>query len=351
MAAAFTLTRIGSSTVPTGTGYVANSETDPTRAEYETIFDTTVMSKMYEMFTVTTQMSMVETIPNGTGKSFRIVGEFSTSYHTPGEMLAGQSIDRTHRYISVDPIRYAAIYIDDLDAMMSSTNEIALYATKLGHAMGKALEHDIISEIMKGSRAPAYLLDTYGGTEIKSDDFALAAEVTGGSVGSPDLATWAQAIADALAILAGELDMKNVPKVGRKVLFSPSDYRSLLAYTNLINKDINGRGSLANGTIDAIQGFEVQMSTELFRDDTTSTNPYHGVDATKIRAIAFTEEAVATVQLRTMTIESDRLVNYQADFMSVAYAMGHGYYRPECCAALSVDTISWDSATSKYVLD
>jgi hypothetical protein len=139
-----------------------------------------------------------------------------------------------------------------------------------------------------------------------------------------------------------------------------------------MNKDFGGNGSIASGTVPSIAGMPVIMSnhakvSNLYVNFTTSdanegktsdnaplantagsgrtthydlpTAAVDGADmvalASKFRGFVFTPDAVATVKLLDLGMESEYQINRQGTLMVAKYAMGHNVLRPAACIGLS----------------
>jgi hypothetical protein len=138
-----------------------------------------------------------------------------------------------------------------------------------------------------------------------------------------------------------------------------------------MNKDFGGNGNLAGATVPMIAGMPVIMSnhakvSNLYVNFTTGdadegktsdnaplantagsgrtthydlpTAAVDGADmvaiASKMRGFIFTPEAVATVKLLDLGMESEYQINRQGTLMVAKYAMGHNVLRPAACIGL-----------------
>jgi hypothetical protein len=139
-----------------------------------------------------------------------------------------------------------------------------------------------------------------------------------------------------------------------------------------MNRDFGGNGSVADATVASIAGMPIIMSnhanvSNLYVNFTggdanegkTSDNaplantagsgrtthydlPTANVDgadmvalASKFKGVVFTPDAVATVKLLDLGMESEYQINRQGTLMVAKYAMGHNVLRPASCVALA----------------
>ena len=133
-------------------------------------------------------------------------------------------------------------------------------------------------------------------------------------------------------------------------------YYTLIAQNqDAINRDFGneGNGSVANpGEMISVAGIRVMKSNHLpSADESTTQDPlagapgvmnnvsgaaadgrgYSGLDFSVTEGIAFQSEAVGTVKLMDLAMESEYSVERQGNLMLAKYAMGHGILREECC--------------------
>jgi len=139
-----------------------------------------------------------------------------------------------------------------------------------------------------------------------------------------------------------------------------------------MNKDFGGAGSIASGVAPSIAGMPIIMSNHanvnnLYVNFTTA-DPDEGktsdnaplantagsgrtthydlptaavdgrdmvAEASKFKGFVFTPDAVATVKLLDLGMESEYQINRQGTLMVAKYAMGHNVLRPAACIGLS----------------
>ena len=169
------------------------------------------------------------------------------------------------------------------------------------------------------------------------------------------------------------MDTKNVPSDGAFVVLPPAQYYALMDVSDgskltFMNRDYGGNGSIASGTVPMIAGMPVYMSNHLVVSDlietsgatkgqskgqrplantagsgrttayditNVTTDGVNLVDiAAKARGLVMNQDAVATVKLLDLGVESEYQINRQGTLMVAKYAMGHNVLRPANAIAL-----------------
>ena len=142
---------------------------------------------------------------------------------------------------------------------------------------------------------------------------------------------------------AQTLDEKDVPRSERYVVLAPEQYYLLAQTTKVLNKDWNGQGSYAEGSVLKVAGIDIYMSNNLPRENVSKVegeqNDYTG-DFTNNVGVVFHKSCMATVQLIGLATEwsgKDFHVVYQGDLCVAKMALGHGYLRPEAAVEIAVE--------------
>ena len=74
--------------------------------------------------------------------------------------------------------------------------------------------------------------------------------------------------------------------------------------------------------------------------DANGSNVRMDTEATKVRALVMNRDAVATVKLLDLSVETDYMVNRQGTLIVSKYAMGHNILRPAMAVALKSSHIA-----------
>ena len=120
----------------------------------------------------------------------------------------------------------------------------------------------------------------------------------------------------------------------------PEGVAALVASWNAINRDFGAVGTLTDGNITKIAGFniiEVPHLTDGGADGTNvlssgTAHTFPSAYKSKCVFVAAHHSAVGTVKLKDLAVETGRRIEYQATQLVAKYAMGHGGLRPEATA-------------------
>jgi hypothetical protein len=200
----------------------------------------------------------------------------------------------------------------------------SIYTTELGRALSKKFDQTVARVVIKAARASANL------TGGKGDQFV---DVTGS--GSTTI-TGAK-LAEAIYAAAQKLDEADVPSEERYAVLSPANYYLLVQevakYTNA-----NAVGSYVDGSVVRVAGVQIVKSNNLPSTNISTSEGNNGGytgDFTGTVGVVFHKNAVGTVKLLDLAVESEYKIELQGTFMVAKYAMGHGILRPECAVELT----------------
>ena len=275
--------------------------------------------------------------------NFPLLGNVGAQYHAPGTRITAQDVERNTRSIGLDAVYYSAVWVAEIDDIMQYTDERQQYSYLMGQELAEAVDTAIAQEIVKGALSVNDVDGRPGGIVLESDKFMIDDPNPDSAEDGVEQALY---LAAGIFALAAEWDERNIPEANRWLVFSPAEYYTLLNNLDLIAKEYNGRGSIAEGTILRIAGFDIIKSTMVPHTDTTASDVFHGVDASKVVGLAFTPESAATVVAKDVTMEVEWNLEYFAWLITARQAMGHGFLRPECCAVFSLDNGVYLSSNS-----
>jgi hypothetical protein len=314
------------------------------------------------------------TISKGKSASFPMTGRASAEYLTPGNEITGGQIRAGERIVTIDDLLISSQFIANIDEAINHYDVRSIYSKEAGIALANEADRNVARMLVKASlstnaaRAAGLIQDYKSFTE---EDFTN--NVVIGDNAADDLV--ASDIAQAIFNARKEMEKKNVPTDGAVVMLPPDQYYALLDVTDgnklvYMNRDFGGEGSIASATVPSIAGMPVYMSnhadvTNLYTalaagagEGVTSDNaplantagsgrtthydlPTADVDgadmvalAARIRGFVFTPDAVATVKLMDLGLESEYQINRQGTLMVAKYAMGHNVLRPASAIAL-----------------
>lgn len=329
----------------------------------------------YEEKKVLMDKVRTRTISKGKSASFPMTGRATAEYLTPGNEITGGQIRAGERIVTIDDLLISSQFIANIDEAINHYDVRSIYSKEAGIALANEADRNVARMLVKAAlstnaTAAAGLIQDYKG--FSEEDFTGNVTVGTATADLLDPAKIAKAIFDAKKTM----DIANVPSENAVVVLPPEQYYALMDVTDgskltYMNSDFGGNGSVASGMVPAIAGIPVIMSnhanvSNLYQNFTTgdaaegktSDNaplantagsgrathydlPTAAVDsrdmvaeASLIKGFVFTPEAVATVKLLDLGMESEYQINRQGTLMVAKYAMGHNVLRPASCIAL-----------------
>lgn len=310
-----------------------NDDATDTKAAQEALFLKVFTGEVltnFEQQTCMLDKHTVRTISSGKSASFALTGTTAAAYHVPGSELVGTQVKHNEKVITIDGLLLSQISIASIDEAMNHYDVRGIYSKEMAIALANAFDKNVLQEGVLGARASNLITGLNGGTVITSAATKLTAGA-GNAVGTAGTATTlalqAAALRDAIFKAATQLDIKNAPKV-RYCVLRPAEFYALFQDTTLINSLYGNGGNLATGTLPQIAGINIMVSNNLPGTD-LSANTFHGVNAEFTSALIFCPEAIGTVKLMDLAVESEWQMRYQSTLMAAKYAMGNSWLRPE----------------------
>ena len=321
-------------------------------------------------------LTKVRTISSGKSATFAVTGVATAAYHTPGESVlttgattgygnttnasntaanmtvafdGGSSkylsrMRHNEKVIFIDDVLLSSCFVADIDELKNHYDVRSTYSKEIGRALAYAADKNLIRTVIAGARRST---DRFGGSSATFLGSKL-------DIAASTAATSAELIAG-LFQAAQKMDEKNVPADGRVAIFNPANYYRLVqgdgtAVGIAINKDYGGAGSLASGTVVEVAGIKVLKSNHIPSTDESSTpdalagasgvkndvsgtsnDGYSGYNYANTIGIAFHSDAVGTVKLMDLSVESEYIMERLGTLMLAKYAMGHNVLREEAC--------------------
>ena len=267
----------------------------------------------------------VRTIASGKSAQFPVTGNFSAGYHTPGNEILGSAMNHAERTITIDDLLISSTFIANIDEAKNHYDVRANYSRKLGEALANTADKHLLQNAVLAARAAATVTDGQGGSRIVAATMGTDSEV----------------LLAALFEAAQKFDEKDVPEDERYVFLKPAQYYKLVQNTKILNKDWGGSGVYSDGKVFRIAGMTVVASNHIPTTNITTGTEAGGtparyvVDARTTIGIALQKEAIGTVKLLDLAMESEYDIRRQGTLMVAKYAMGHGILRPECAIELA----------------
>jgi len=321
-------------------------------------------------------ITKVRTISSGKVASFAVTGVASAQYHTPGESVLStgdttgygnttasstaamtvafdggsnkylQRFRHNEKQIFIDDVLVSSVFVADIDELKNHYDVRSTYSREIGRALAYTADKNLIRTVIAGARVAT---DRFGGTNATY----LGAQIDVSAASSSTNAS--EDLIAALFSAAQKMDEANVPTDGRYALLTPANYYKLVNGDGAkiaINKDYGGNGNIAKGQIVEIAGITVMKSNHIPTASETSATNVHNASGIKndpfatngvgygqanfgaTEGIVFHTDAVGTVKLMDLSVESDYIMDRLGTLMLAKYAMGHGILREECCYEL-----------------
>jgi hypothetical protein len=269
----------------------------------------------------------MRTITGSHSAKFPIFGHGGAAYHTPGTQLVGTTVPHADVNINIDGLLVADRTIAQIDELKNYWEVRSYYSKDVGTALALQMDSHIAQIGVNAARSSALITDDayQGGSVIEDVD--------------PE-ETDPQDEASVYAKLFNAqktMDEKNVPEDGRCAFVRPDVYQVLIKGLTPVDVDYNpgGNGSVAKGRIYNVAGFEIVKTNQLPNTNINSGPTAYQGDFTDTVALCMHPDAVATVKLLDLQVESAWKIEYQAWLLVAKYAVGHGILRPEFAVELS----------------
>ena len=271
----------------------------------------------------------VRTISSGKSAQFPVTGNFSAEYHTPGNEILGASMNHAERVITIDDLLIAHTFIANIDEAKNHYDVRANYSAKLGQALANTADKHLFQNAILAARSNATVTGGNGGSRIVN----------------ASMGTNSDTLIAALFEAAQKFDEKDVPEDERYAFLKPAQYYALAQNTKVLNKDWGGAGVYADGKVLRVAGLTIVASNHIPTTNITTgvesgTSARYAVDARTTVGVVLQKEAIGTVKLLDLAMESEYDIRRQGTLMVAKYAMGHGVLRPECAIELASGAVS-----------
>tara|TARA_B100000123_G_scaffold50609_1_gene34383 strand:+ start:1513 stop:2640 length:1128 start_codon:yes stop_codon:yes gene_type:complete len=359
---------LGRSNLSTGTGY--GGATDK-YALYLKLFSGE-MFKGFQHETIARDLVTKRTLRNGKSLQFVYTGRMSSSFHTPGTPILGNS-DKAppvaEKTIVMDDLLISSAFVYDLDETLAHYELRGEISKKIGYALAEKYDRLIFRSITRGARSASPVSATNfvepGGTQIRV-----------GTTTNESDAFDAGALVNAFYDAAAALDEKGVSSDGRCAVLNPRQYYSLIqnvGSNGLVNRDVQGDALQGGSGVIEIAGIHIYKSMNIpflgkygikYGGTTGETSPGnlgdfigptpenanatggvnndYGTNAelgAKSAGLIFQKEAAGVVEAigpQVQVTNGDVSVIYQGDVILGRMAMGADYLNPAAAVELYV---------------
>lgn len=281
----------------------------------------------FEQANVTTGKFKERTIPNGKSAAFPILGQISAEYHVPGAEINGLNVAANEVVITIDDLLISHAFIANIDEAKNHYDVRSPYSTEMGRKLAYTKDRQLLQLAVLAARGASPVTGEAGGGSVT--DAAMLTDTT------------AEKLIAAIFAGAQKLDEQNVSPDGRYVYLNPAAYYLLAQNTKVMNSQWGGAGTYSDGKVLRVAGVEVVRTNHAPFGTTIANgsleagtgNKYAGVFTNTVGVIC-TGEAVGTVKLLDLGMESEYQIQRQGTLMLAKYAMGHGIIRPSCAVEL-----------------
>lgn len=274
------------------------------------------------------------TITAGKSAQFPVYGRTKAKYLKPGKSLDDQreDIPGNEKIIVLDGLMVSDVLITDIEDAMKHDDVRGEYAQQLGEALSMGADCSVLAEIAK-----LVVADTANITGPKGTGKGaiLQRTLTSGNTVGINEAT-GLAIVSLFLEAKAKMSKNRVPKNERYAYLDPDMAAAIINSWVAINRDYAGIGSIANGEIKTLAGFEIIEAPDLTTGGPDATNVLQGnghvfpTDYALKSPILFAHRtAVGSLVLKDLALEKARRPEYQADQIIAKLAVGHGGLRPE----------------------
>lgn len=334
----------------------------------------------------------VRTISKGKSAQFPMTGKFrSANYHTPGNEISPETAKQGERIVTIDDLLINAQFIANIDEAMSHYDVRSVYTQEAGYALAKVADQNILRTAIKAGLCDnATVAGTAGMIQefsaFDDEDFTDNVWIGGAENSAANLVQDPSELAHAIVQARRILENAAVP--GDPVVILPTDlYYNMFKMNGsnnlndlvIFNRDVGGGGSVVTGDVPMIMGMPlvttphmgsfsgstwtsnlwtqsgagaeavskdaVPLSAESGRQaqynvpGTSAASASMGTDevsdlAMRVVGMVMTQDAVATVKLMDLAVESEYQIIRQGTMTVAKYAMGHNVLRPASCVLL-----------------
>ncbi|WP_296084183.1 phage capsid protein [uncultured Agrobacterium sp.] len=285
----------------------------------------------FEKSTVMADRHMTRSIDSGKSAAFPATGLIDAYYHTPGAKLLGQKVNQNEVLIHIDDLLVSDAYFANIDEAKNHYDMRSIVTTEQGRKLAQVMDRHILQVGVLAARASNVVSGLPGGSIVYQNE--------SGMPGSADFLGNGDHLAAALFAAAQKFDEKDVPEEDRYAFVKPAQYYKLVQAEKTINRDYGGAGAYSDGKVFRVAGIEIvktnNLPTSLIEEGVEAgTAARYAGDFTKTAALIMQKQAVGTVKLLDLGLDTGYDPTRQAHFVISKYAVGHGILRPQ--AAIEV---------------
>jgi len=274
---------------------------------------------MFDASNVTQGRVMERNIQNGKTAQFPLIGSVGSGYHTPGSEITGQTVPHAEQTIELEGLLYSDIFLDNIDELQNHYDVRQPYASEMGAELATQFDDHNFRSIIKSARAASPL----------SDPKANPGEV----IYSSSMASDSKVLRDTAFTAAKTFDEKNVPAMERYWALAPAQYYILIQRNDIMNRELGGRGSLADAELPELANFKILKSNQIPMSDDSSNSDLlskYQINASATKGAFWYKRAAGVLKLRSMSMETNWDFRRQGYLSLAKMAVGHDKLRQDC---------------------
>ena len=324
-------------------------------------------------------------ISKGKSAQFIMTGKHRTAgYHTPGnEIIPAAGAKHTERLVTIDDLLIVNQFIPNIDEAMAHYDIRSVYSSEAAYGLAYAADKNILRMAIKAalttSKATAADL-VQDNVAWDDEDFTTNVAYAANLANSVKSMYFMEGVIEAKRILesAGAPLDDLVCVCATDIyyhMFKSQTNSETTANLHLFNQDVGGSGSVKDVDLPSIAGIPVVRTPHIGTGGSGgwTTNLWtmsgsggsragavpaadaplgaaesnratvydlpagavYGGAGEQVRALIMNKDAVATVKLLDLSVETDYMVNRQGTLIVSKYAMGHNVLRPAMAVALT----------------
>ena len=323
-------------------------------------------------------------ISKGKSAQFIMTGKHRTAgYHTPGnEIIPAAGAKHTERLVTIDDLLIVNQFIPNIDEAMAHYDIRSVYSSEAAYGLAYAADKNVLRMAIKA----ALTTSKATAADLVQDNVAWDDEDFTTNV---EYATLANSV-KSMYFMEGVIEAKRILESAGAPLddlvcvcatdiyyhmFKSQTNSETTANLHLFNQDVGGSGSVKDVNLPTIAGIPVVRTPHIGTGGSAgcATNLWtmsgsggsragavpaadaplgaaesnratvydlpagavYGGAGEKVRALIMNKDAVATVKLLDLSVETDYMVNRQGTLIVSKYAMGHNVLRPAMAVALT----------------
>ena len=335
-----------------------------TRDNLKDLFTLEVLSYFYKK-NVFRPLLRTRDIPEGNKSAvFEVSGKAAKGVlFRPGDTLDRKGVPHARKIINIDGLVVASDWIFKLDDWLAHWDVRKEHAQALGVQLAEAVDRNLFASVLKAAATNQALVKNPDGNVKILSGKVINMPDTSNIVKVSDIDSKDDVILFFEAVRKARTTFRkmNVYDQELYLAISPSMYEKLFNYLDLISADYKGSGSIAEGVLPRLFGFNIVESNvfyegegadndlgELYTAAGTPKTATIGEDWSGdgginhkvtvkgggLLAVAFTRDAAAMVNLKDIYIEEDYDIKEKATYITADLAAGFDSFRPECAIAI-----------------